>query len=623
MAGFNPDEFLKEDVPVSTPTEQGFDPDAFLSSEDPEAKADLERVKDQKLQDEHGSIGAQIGTALEGAAKTTTFGLSSGAEKYIGEKLGIDALSPENQMAREEANPVAATIGSIGGLLSPTGLEGKIVGKAGKALAEKVLPHAVEEGILKGVSRSAVKYATEGALIQGGDEISKALLDAPNQSLGSAISNMGLAAVLGGGLGATGALAKAGVSKVANDVVERIRFHASEGKVPMAAVEAVETRAPKAGLDPFTKQPVEYTPSLKPEVKSGIDPFTKEPLLNTKVEPTEPVKLTEGHKMADKMIQEVLDKQKQLTAIGATVGGSLGAAVGHATGIPHLGKIGATLGGMFSSQLEPVIKKLIGPLVEKGFNAEGAIRAIKYVQEVVKGEKLTNYAIKSVLAGSTQFPDKILVTPDQREKLAQHIKQYQVNPEAVTAVPSPDHYLPAHTVALGSTIHAISTLLNTIDPNQGPKAPLDRKPQLNSTQKAQYDRILDIAQQPLTVLKDIKDGSVTSHDVLTLKCIYPELYDTLKSKLMSEVVDMTSKEEAIPFSKVMALSVFMQTPLESSLMPIAIAMAQPAPEMPPQAPNSPSGKSLATNKGNGMLKGAKSYQTPIQASQSQAAGDKA
>lgn len=124
----------------------------------------------------------QVKAGLEGAAKGATLGISTGIERSLGVKKS--AIK-----AREENNPVTSRVGQLGGFLA----------------ASPLIP---ELGIAKGASlaaqsgRMAVKQALETAIYQGGDEVSKAYLSDPAQSAQSIISNLGMAAVMGGALGA-------------------------------------------------------------------------------------------------------------------------------------------------------------------------------------------------------------------------------------------------------------------------------------------------------------------------------------------------------------------------------------------------------------------------------------
>lgn len=163
------------------PMDQGGPPpglDAFVAPELKSAK--------------YGTTSEQIKTGLESAASTATFGLSKGVERALG-------VNPEDIRAREEENPGSSFVGSVAGLLAPTGVAG-LLEKAGVGTARAL-------GLGR-IGSAAVKSAVEGALFQGGNEVGKMLLSDPDQTIGTAAVNMGFAGLIGAPLGVAGEGAK-------------------------------------------------------------------------------------------------------------------------------------------------------------------------------------------------------------------------------------------------------------------------------------------------------------------------------------------------------------------------------------------------------------------------------
>lgn len=160
----------------------------------------------------HSSTSSQVKTFIEGAAKEATLGLSTGIETA----LGVD---PEDIRGRREANPMTHAAGQVAGLTGSllTGVgEGKILQEAGK-MAVKALPSKLKIGIPNfsrrlwsatpmermavKVAESGVRGGTEAALVQAGDEVSKAFSDAPGQTFETALIDIGLSGLLGGSFG--------------------------------------------------------------------------------------------------------------------------------------------------------------------------------------------------------------------------------------------------------------------------------------------------------------------------------------------------------------------------------------------------------------------------------------
>lgn len=191
------------------------------------------------VEEKYGSMGQQALTAAEGASQGLLGPLAPLIETKV---LGVN---PEDIRMREETNPITHGVSEVGtlvgGMFIP-GTQGALLGKAG-SMAAKAVPvvsesmaaiKTAEMGVqaakatgvglkeaelaLKAVKEAtplahkigsaAVKEAAEMAVLQSGDEVSKMILEDPDASAETALSNIGLAAALGagGGIFMTGAV---------------------------------------------------------------------------------------------------------------------------------------------------------------------------------------------------------------------------------------------------------------------------------------------------------------------------------------------------------------------------------------------------------------------------------
>ena len=187
--------------------------------------------KEEAFHEKFGTLGQQAKTFGEGASQALTLGLSDYLEKGLG-------VNPEDIKAREEENPGSHMAGTITGVAAPLiltggasaaaeGAEGVgLLGGAAKLTAPSLIAKAGElgaegvTGILgqgSGVaSRIAAKAASagfgsaiEGAAYGLGQVVHESALGDPNLTASHAIEEIGLSALLGGGIGAgTGALGK-------------------------------------------------------------------------------------------------------------------------------------------------------------------------------------------------------------------------------------------------------------------------------------------------------------------------------------------------------------------------------------------------------------------------------
>jgi hypothetical protein len=142
-------------------------------------------------------------------ANAMTFGGSDYALSHLKSMVSSDPTdTPEKEQAKLNAlsqqHPIAATIGNV---LGSTALIGSGEGALGISEAIAKLPTGAKivAHILNGM--------VTGGILQGGDEISKSILTPdgdPTDSLGSALTNIGTAALIGGT--ASGGMALAGMA---------------------------------------------------------------------------------------------------------------------------------------------------------------------------------------------------------------------------------------------------------------------------------------------------------------------------------------------------------------------------------------------------------------------------
>lgn len=166
-------------------------------------------VKDQMLQDKYGGVGQQALEAIEGAGRGATLGLSDlGRQplRDLGTKLGInpDLMAPplEAVKGRIEADPVTATLAPMAGATALAVGTGGISAPAGS-----------------GYAGAAGAAAAEGAIMGAGNVVSDYALGDPDLTAQKAAAQIGMGAILGGGLGITGkGISNALTKKVAPEI---------------------------------------------------------------------------------------------------------------------------------------------------------------------------------------------------------------------------------------------------------------------------------------------------------------------------------------------------------------------------------------------------------------------
>lgn len=272
------------------------------------------------------------------------------------------------------------------------------------------------------------------------------------------------------------------------------------------------------------------------------------------------------------------------------ISGLIAAMAGHNIGLGFLlGEIGRYVGREVPDAAKLSLLRFLGtegPIDAAGFRSLHGI-----VERLYKGHALVDKAVQGVFKSAEDvLPEKALPTDKHREKLENFIKVAQEDPEALhTLAENAGTYAPQHGIAAGAIAGRALSYLLSQRPNTQPMDALgpDRTP--TAFERAAYNRALDIAQQPLVVLKAAKDGSITPQDVTALDSMYPSLYASLKTKAIGYMVEAKAKGVLIPYRTRIGLSLFLGMPLESSITPqnIAANQAQPTQAAPQQGSKPP------------------------------------
>lgn len=215
----------------------------------------------------------------------------------------------------------------------------------------------------------------------------------------------------------------------------------------------------------------------------------------------------------------------------------------------------------------------------------GAFKAtVDLINKTIKGENAVTNSVKAVFkAGKDNIPRVGSFVSKDRENLDKKVRLLERETDRLLEIGGETaYYLPEHATAMAETTGKVLGYLKSIRPVSAKLSPLDKDPVISNTQKYEYNRALDIAENPLLVLGQIKDGTLTTKDVVSLKNMYPSLYSKLTSRLMNEVIEKESNGEQIPYGTRMSLSLFLGQPLDSTMRPQNIVGVQPMQSQPSQ-----------------------------------------
>ncbi len=250
----------------------------------------------------------------------------------------------------------------------------------------------------------------------------------------------------------------------------------------------------------------------------------------------------------------------------------------------------------------------------------------EYFHAAQRGEALLTKATKAVIKSTQEvLPASQMPDNKSREKLDKRLLKLREDSTAMLDVGGKvGHYAPDHAAAMGQMAANTVSYLNGLRPAKIQLSPLD-EPFEKPFQQDRFNGALDVADQPLTVLQHLRDGTLVPEQITDLKTMYPALYDSMSRQLTAAMIEHVSAGEEIPYKTQVGLSLFLGQPLDStmsqqSIMAIQLAQNRSAANKSAQEvqeSEAPGGKSLKS-----LDKLAQGYATPMQKREGQRQSDK-
>lgn len=151
-------------------------------------------------------------------------------------------------------------------------------------------------------------------------------------------------------------------------------------------------------------------------------------------------------------------------------------------------------------------------------------------------------------------------------------------------------------------------------PTQNQSSPLTPPYEPSKSELAKFNRYVEVVEHPLNVLKQLKDGNLTTEAMETLQTVYPKLFNQMQQAVRENLSEKTVARMSYQ-NKIMA-SAFLGQDLTNSLSQQSIASAQivgAQPQIPgPNAPR-PKNKVGPSQKGLSKLDQSSQYLTSQQA----------
>lgn len=518
--------------------------------------------------EEKSDVGEGARAMIEGAARGITGGLSDAIYqplRDLGESMGINpdwmAPNPKEVSERKDLYPAISqgseAASQVLGLVTGSGAPG-LISKAAGAMA----PEAVT--VLGKLGSAALKGFIETGLIQGGDEISNHLLGRgdPEASVASSLVNMGAAGLLGAGVGT-------------------ITGGASQGLKALGDMKAGKKISSFLAGMGGQRIPEEAKAVLGGKWWNELG----------KSEQIDRAAFNAGQGFAEKLPDLVRDAvtKKASAVAGATIGNFPGYVLADKVIGPFLDKaIGEPISNAAKKYSVPIALKLMS-----SGETTGLFDLINQGAMMNQGLQSINRGIDAIFkVGGKSFLDDMISDHRARDRVNKYVESGHLNDEiqdAASAVPafakggivepvgatSPmaQHY-PTQDMMIQTAKARVNGYLNSVRPQAvSAKRPFDTS-EKDPQKERDYHEVIDLANQPLRVLKHIKDGTLNSTQMKHFISLYPEVHSFLSKKIMERVSQAQIAKEKPPYKVRQALGLFLGQPLDSSMTPQSIMAAQ-------------------------------------------------
>jgi hypothetical protein len=471
-----------------------------------------------------------ISTGLSEIAKYAPGGLKVPAAIL---KMAIGQVNPEDITSRQQQNPGEA-------------LAGQVAGNIGQAAISPV-------GALASRGARALKGGIESGVITANDEISKAML-------GQGDPGDVVAAKIAGSTG-LGLLAGSLFGQNASTAGKELKL--------------IQDSKIGSKLSDFLAGMGHNAQFLEPEAQKIIP----EGVTNAKA-------FSWGQKAYDALHSKAL-----ATGIGWLTGKTEGTIVAPV--------IHEALKHIVGPQLTSKSQKYIAPALLKAA-ASGVVKnpsqILEHAASVTKGETALNNAIESVFAAGSGKAAELL-GPEKDDKLKEHIEnggldeqlQQGSSPETPAFAKGGEvkpmaeinenneiaNHWPEQNVMLTAAKARVSNYLSSLkEPSIQSRLPFDKKIK-NKEQEREYGKAINLANNPLSILNHVKDGTLTPRQMKHFTSMYPELYNSVSKKMTKRLMEHQIDEETKPKYKTrQAMSLFLGSHLDSTLIPQNIQAAQ-------------------------------------------------
>lgn len=216
--------------------------------------------------------------------------------------------------------------------------------------------------------------------------------------------------------------------------------------------------------------------------------------------------------------------------------------------------------------------------------SEDPMRAMQDHKEAsIRGKKSNSSHMENMFEKGHKIKSERAAQP-----LKEQLEKFQLDPESMLDIGG--NLDPAHSAQVAALAGNAVNYFSGMKPTQNKNNPLDKDSPLDRMQEHKYNRQLELAENPSSILSNIKDGTLKPADIQTLSTLYPKLYDSMKSKANESLITAITNKKQIPYKQRQSLSLFLGMPLDTTQTPEAmqaIISSQATQQAQNQAKNQP------------------------------------
>lgn len=211
--------------------------------------------------------------------------------------------------------------------------------------------------------------------------------------------------------------------------------------------------------------------------------------------------------------------------------------------------------------LAPIIQNIAGSVATSDVNPESLKSSIQYLHGALRGGNRIEEHANNIF----EKQPKRNFDHEKLGSLKNELTNLQSNPEKVLEIADGiGHYLPGHNAEIGAQVSTAINYLNSIKPMNSQGGPLDPVVKPSKMEEYRYNKALDIAEDPLSVIHHAKDGTLEAQDLVTLHTLYPKVANSIMQKATEAMVEkgsnLSMKEKRAVSSLLGEPLMFSQTP---------------------------------------------------------------